>query len=331
MGFHSHNHNHHHNHEEEHDHNHNHEHGHGHSHSHHHHIINQNSLNTAFIIGIVLNVGFVVVEAIFGIIYDSMGLLSDAGHNLSDVFALILSMVAFRLAMKKPDEKHTYGYRKFTIQASLLNALLLYAAVGIILYESISKLVHPTSVDGDVIAWVAGAGVIVNGVTAWLFLKDQKKDLNVKGAFLHMLADTLVSVGVVVAGIIIRFTHWYYIDPIIGIIIVLMIGWSTWSLLAESFRLSIDSVPEGIDIKSLSAKLQDVEGVTNIHHLHVWALSTTENAMTVHVLIKSPDMLDDIIKKVKEVAANSGISHSTVEAETKEDCCSDTTLIPSEI
>ena len=307
-------------------------HSHSSSHSHqHNHTINHDSLNTAFIIGIALNVGFVVVEAIFGIIYDSMGLLSDAGHNLSDVFALILSMVAFRLALKRPDEKHTYGYRKFTIQASLLNALLLYVAVGVILYESISKLIHPTYVDGDVVAWVAGAGVIVNGLTAWLFLKDQGKDLNVKGAFLHMLADTLVSVGVVIAGIIIRFTHWFYIDPIIGIVIVLMIGWSTWHLLAESFKLSIDSVPSGIDMKKLIRDLQAVEGVINIHHLHVWALSTTENAMTVHVLIESPEMLDDIIKKIKGVAENSGISHSTIEAETKENDCKETDLIAHDI
>ena len=144
--------------------------GHAHHHHHHEHNIDSTSLNTAFKLGIAFNVGFVIVEGIFGFIYDSMGLLSDAGHNLSDVFALILSMVAFKLMSKKPDERHTYGYRKFSIQASLLNALLLFAAVGMILVESIDKLIHPTAVDGDAIAWVAGAGVIVNGVTAWLFL-----------------------------------------------------------------------------------------------------------------------------------------------------------------
>ncbi|MDE5847008.1 MAG: cation diffusion facilitator family transporter, partial [Muribaculaceae bacterium] len=261
--------------------------GHAHHHHHHEHNIDSTSLNTAFKLGIALNVGFVIVEGIFGFIYDSMGLLSDAGHNLSDVFALILSMVAFKLMSKKPDERHTYGYRKFSIQASLLNALLLFAAVGMILVESIDKLIHPTAVDGDAIAWVAGAGVIVNGVTAWLFLKDKEKDLNVKGAFLHMLADTLVSVGVVVAGIVIHYTGWYFIDPVIGIGIALMIGWSTWGLLAESFKLSIDSVPESIDMKDLEQDIQSVEGVRSIHHLHVWALSTTENAMTVHAVIES--------------------------------------------
>lgn len=303
----------------------------GHAHHHHHeHSIDSSSLNTAFKLGIALNVGFVIAEAAFGFICDSMGLLSDAGHNLSDVFALILSMVAFRLMSKRPDERHTYGYRKFTIQASLLNALLLFAAVGMILVESVNKLIHPSAVDGDAIAWVAGAGVIVNGITAWLFLKDKEKDLNVKGAFLHMLADTLVSVGVVVAGIVIHYTRWYFIDPIIGIGIAIMIGWSTWSLLSESFRLSIDSVPESIDIKQLEKDLKAVEGVTGIHHLHVWALSTTENAMTVHAVIRDPGMLDAVISGIREAASRSGISHSTVEAETEHCHCSDTAIIANE-
>lgn len=301
--------------------------GHHHHHHHHDHSVDATSLNTAFKLGIGLNVAFVIVEAIFGIIYSSMGLLSDAGHNLSDVFALVLSMVAFKLMAKKPDERHTYGYRKFSIQASLLNALLLFAAVGVILVEAVNKLIHPTPVDGDAIAWVAGAGVIVNGITAWLFLKDKEKDLNVKGAFLHMLADTLVSVGVVIAGVVIRFTGWYLIDPIIGIIIALLIGWSTWSLLAESFRLSIDSVPEGIDIKILEKDLRGVSGVIGLHHLHVWALSTTENAMTVHVVIDSAAHLDSIISKMREVADHQGIRHSTIEAETKTSRCHDHDLI----
>ncbi|MDE6562248.1 MAG: cation diffusion facilitator family transporter [Muribaculaceae bacterium] len=305
-------------------------HHHQHHHHHHDHNIDSSSLNTAFKLGIALNVGFVIVEAAFGFIYDSMGLLSDAGHNLSDVFALILSMVAFKLMSKKPDERHTYGYRKFSIQASLLNSLLLFVAVGMIVIESIDKLIHPTAVDGDAIAWVAGAGVIVNGITAWLFLKDKEKDLNVKGAYLHMLADTLVSVGVVVAGIVIHFTDWYFIDPIIGIAIAIMIGWSTWSLLSESFKLSIDAVPESIDMKKLEEDLQAVEGVSGIHHLHVWALSTTENAMTVHAVIKDPGMLDAVISGIREAASRSGIHHSTVEAETDDCPCPNKSIIPNE-
>ena len=174
---------------------------------------------------------------------------------------------------------------------------------------------------------MAGAGVIVNGITAWLFLKDKEKDLNVKGAFLHMLADTLVSVGVVVAGVIIHFTDWYFIDPVIGIAIALMIGWSTWSLLSESFKLSIDSVPDSIDVMELAKDLQSVEGVTGIHHLHVWALSTTENAMTVHAIIESPDHLDTVISKLRETARSAGIRHSTIEAETTECRCKDRDII----
>lgn len=301
-----------------------------HHHHHHHHTIDKSSLNTAFKLGIALNVGFVIVEAIFGFIYGSMGLLSDAGHNLSDVFALVLSMVAFKLMSKAPDERHTYGYRKFSIQASLINALLLFAAVGVILFESIEKLIHPTPVDGDAVALVAAAGVLVNGITTWLFLKDKEKDLNVKGAYLHMLADTLVSIGVVIAGIVIHFTGWYFIDPIIGIGIALLIGWSTWSLLAESFRLSIDSVPEAIDMKQLEKALQGVEGVRGIHHLHVWALSTTENAMTVHAVIESAEQLDEVITRLKQVASEAGISHSTIEAETKECSCPDCGIIAND-
>ena len=303
---------------------------HHHHHHHHHHTIDKSSLNTAFKLGIALNVGFVIVEAIFGFIYGSMGLLSDAGHNLSDVFALVLSMVAFKLMSKAPDERHTYGYRKFSIQASLINALLLFAAVGVILFESIEKLIHPTPVDGDAVAWVAAAGVLVNGITTWLFLKDKEKDLNVKGAYMHMLADTLVSIGVVIAGIVIHFTGWYFIDPIIGIGIALLIGWSTWSLLAESFRLSIDSVPEAIDMKQLEKALQGVEGVRGIHHLHVWALSTTENAMTVHAVIESAEQLDEVITRLKQVASEAGISHSTIEAETKECSCPDCGIIAND-
>ena len=199
-----------------------------------------------------------------------------------------------------------------------------------ILVESIDKLIHPTAVDGDAIAWVAGAGVIVNGVTAWLFLKDKEKDLNVKGAFLHMLADTLVSVGVVVAGIVIHYTGWYFIDPVIGIGIALMIGWSTWGLLAESFKLSIDSVPESIDMKDLEQDIQAVEGVRSIHHLHVWALSTTENAMTVHAVIESPEILDSVIARIRDVASNSGIAHSTIEAETEQSGCHEKAMIAND-
>lgn len=300
-------------------------------HSHHHHHDHQvTSLNAAFIIGIALNTLYVVVEAVFGIIYDSMGLLSDAGHNLSDVAALLLAMVAFRLAKRKPDSRHTYGYRKFTIQASFINALLLCVAVGAIIFESIDKIIHPAAVDGDAIAWVAGAGVIVNGITAWLFMRHKKGDLNVKGAFLHMLADTLVSVGVVVSGIIIHFTGWYIIDPIIGLVIAIFIGISTKNLLVESFRLSIDDVPEGIDMEKLEKDLSKVKGVDSVHHIHVWALSTTENAMTLHAVVEEGADPYAVISGLHHAAADNSIEHTTVEPELKNRPCHDVNLFAND-
>lgn len=288
------------------------------------------SLNEAFIIGICLNAAYVVAEAVFGFIYNSMGLLSDAGHNLSDVASLIIAMVAVRLMTRKPDSSHTYGYKKFTVQASFINALLLYVAVGAILAESVGKLIHPAAVDGDAIAWVAAAGVVVNGVTAWLFVRDRNHDMNIKGAFLHMAADTLVSVGVVVSGIVIHFTGWYVLDPIIGIVIALIIAWSTKDLLVESTRMSIDAVPRSVDMSGLENALLSVNGVRSIHHLHVWPLSTTENALTVHVIITDVSKLNGVITTIKHKAKHFGVSHSTVEVETADSGCRDNLLFSND-
>ena len=287
-----------------------------HEHGHAHNSEGIVSVNAAFIIGICLNTLYVVIEAVYGVLYNSMGLLSDAGHNLSDVASLLLALVAFRLMKRKPDSEHTYGYKKFSIQASLINALLLYIAIGAILVEAIKKLIHPTAVDGDVIAWVAAAGVIINGLTAWLLMKGQSHDMNVKAAFLHMTADTLVSVGVVVSGIIIHSTDFYVLDPIIGIVIALIIAWTSRGLLVESTRMSIDAVPRSIDMDALAKALESVEGVHHVHHLHVWALSTTENALTVHVVIDDVSKLNPTISAVRKTVAKFGITHPTVEVET---------------
>lgn len=281
------------------------------------HMDARGKLNAAFIAGIALNAIYVAVEAVYGFLYDSMGLLSDAGHNLSDVASLVIAMVAFRLMTHKPDIRHTYGYKKFTVQASFINALLLYAAVGAILVGAISKLMHPTAVNGDTIACVAATGVVVNGVTAWLFIKDKNRDMNVKAAYLHMAADTLVSLGVVVSGIVIYFTGWYVLDPIVGIVIALVIAWSTRGLLAESTRLSIDAVPKSVDMNALERAILSVDGVKSIHHLHVWPLSTTEVAMTVHVIITDVNRLNYIIASVRSKSRQHGVSHPTVEAETE--------------
>lgn len=291
-----------------------HHHHHGHEH---HHDIDVSNLNSAFILGIVLNTAYVVVEAVYGLIYNSMGLLSDAGHNLSDVATLIIAMVAFKMSQRKPTERYTYGYRKMTVQASLINALLLCVAVGAILVESISKLIHPETVDGDAVAWVAGVGVVVNGITAWLFMRDKNRDLNAKGAFLHMAADALVSVGVVVSGIIIHFTGLYVIDPIIGIVIAIIVGWSTKDLLQKSMRMSLDAVPDGIDYEKVRQAISDVPGVKSVHHLHIWPLSTTVTAMTTHVIISDPLEMDNVINDIRKKMQSMGIKHSTIETETK--------------
>ena len=284
-----------------------------HHHDHHHHEIT--SLNKAFIIGITLNLAFVVAEFVAGFWYNSLGLLSDAGHNLGDVASLVLAMLAFRLAKVHPTGKYTYGYKKSTVLVSLLNAVILLVAVGIIIAESIGKLMHPRPVEGDAIAWVAGIGVVINGITAWLFMKDKEKVLNVKGAYLHMAADALVSVGVVVSGIVIAHTGWYIIDPIIGLLIAIVIIVSTWGLLRDSLRLSLDGVPMGTDIDKVEEVIHAVEGVKGVHHLHIWAISTTETALTAHIAIENVSDMERIKQEIKHELLHAGIQHATLEFE----------------
>lgn len=293
------------------------------SHQHHdHHHYDLTSLNKAFIWGIVLNAGFVLAEFTAGFWYNSLGLISDAGHNLGDVASLVLSMIAFRLVKVKPTVKYTYGYKKSTVLVSLLNAVILLVAVGFILGESIDKLFHPRPVDGDAVAWVAGIGVVINAVTARLFMKDKERDLNVKGAYLHMAADTLVSMGVVVSGIIIRYTGWYVMDPLIGIGIALIIVYSTWGLLSSSLRLSLDGVPKEMDYKMVGEVIASAPGVLGFHHLHIWALSTTEIALTTHVVIGDLQQMEEIKCGLKTVLGKRGITHATLEMETPGKHCS---------
>lgn len=292
------------------------------SHSHEHHI-EIKSLNAAFIAGIILNILFVAVECIYGLLTGSVGLLSDAGHNLSDVASLILAMMAFRLARAKATRNYTYGYKKSTILVSLTNAVLLAIAVVFIIKESIYKIFHPvdSAALGQTIIWVAAAGIIVNGITAWLFLKDKEKDLNIKGAFLHMAADTLVSASVVVSGIIIKITGWSVIDPLIGLLIAVVIVVSTWNLLSKSIRLAIDGVPGNIDIDKVREAILSVGGVADCHHLHVWAISTTENALTAHVVVDDIEAMESIKEEIKARLAETGISHATIEIESHDSHC----------
>lgn len=293
-----------------------------HEHSHQHsHTINAESLNKAFIIGIVFNLAFVVIEFAAGFWFDSLALLSDAGHNLSDVVSLVLALLAFRLAKVKANERYTYGYKKSTILVSLLNAVILLVAVGAIVIESIHKLSNPAVVPGGAIAWVAGVGVLINAFTAFLFMKDKEKDLNVKGAYLHMAADALVSVGVLVAGIVISRTDWYIIDPIIGLIVAVVILISTWNLLHDSLRLTLDGVPTSIDSQKVVEAIRALPGVDDVHHIHIWAISTTENALTAHIVLKQPEGMQEVKHLIRHRLEDFGIGHATLEFEVPGEHC----------
>ncbi len=302
---------------------HNHEHHDHHGHHHHHHAHAIEKLSTIYIVAVVLNLLFVIVEAVAGVVGNSIGLLSDAGHNLSDVFSLLLAMIALKLASSHATKRFTYGHRKASVLISLLNAIILLVAVGAIIVESIDKFFHPTEVNGTLIIWTAAVGILINGLTAWALSRQQQHDINTRGAFLHMLADTLVSVGVVVSGIVIHYTGWMVIDPIIGLVIAVVILVSTWDLLSESLRMSTDAVPEGFDVEEITKKIESQEGVLNVHHVHIWAISTTETALTAHIVIPEATMLEEVTDRVKELLDALGIHHSTLELETKSSHCHD--------
>ncbi len=291
---------------------------HHHNHQHNHPI---QSLNSIFVFSIILNAAFVIIEAGVGFYENSLGLLSDAGHNLGDVFSLILAMVAFRLTKVHGNHRFTYGYQKSTVMISLLNAIILLVAVGAIIVESIYKFKNSTPINGEAISWTAGVGIVVNGITAWMLMKSQKHDINVRGAFLHMAADTLVSLGVVISGLIITFTGWNMIDPIISLIIAATILISTWKLLAESMRLSLDAVPENINYDKVVNAILEAKHVKGIHHVHIWAISTTNTAMTAHIIVddisKSDEIRDSIEKKIYKL----GITHPTLEIESEQYQC----------
>ena len=290
---------------------------------HHHHTAPTQSLNGIFIFSIVLNVLFVLIEAGVGFWQDSLSLLSDAGHNLSDVFSLLLVLVAFRLAKVHSNEHFTYGYRKSTVLISLLNAVILLVAVGAIVIESIHKFSEPAQVNGIAVSWTAGVGILINGLTAMLLMHGQKSDLNVRGAFLHMLADTLVSVGVVISGIVIYYTGWNIVDPIVSLVIAAVILISTWELLSDSLRLAVDGIPEGVDKKEIEQELLENEHVSEVHHVHIWAISTTETALTAHVVVDDLANWPQVSHQLKHELSEHGIAHATLEPETPDTHCAD--------
>ena len=293
------------------------------AHEHHHHhpaLTYDQTTGRNFILGIVLNLAFVLVEAGAGLWLGSLALLSDAGHNLSDVFSLLLALLAFRMMRIQPSQKYTYGYKRMTILVSLVNALLLFVAVAAILWSSVEKILHPSPIQGEVVAWVAGIGILVNAFTAYLFFKGKDHDLNVKGAYLHMAADTLVSVGVLIAGVVIQLTGWYIVDPLIGIVVGVVILFSSWGLLRDSMTLTLDGVPRGIDPKKVKQTMLDQKGVIGVHHLHIWALSTTENALTAHVVVDDLAEEKEIKHAVKDALTGVGIQHATLELEKSGEC-----------
>lgn len=294
-------------------------HNHGHSHS---HTITLTSVSKAFVIGIALNALFVVIEAVVGFASHSLALLTDAGHNLSDVASLALSLLAFRLAKMKRTDTYTFGYHKTTILAALFNAVILLVAIGGIAWEAIKRINHPEPMQGGTIAIVAFIGIIINSVTAYLFFRQGGKELNVRGAYLHLAADAAVSLGVVISGIIIVYTNWYWIDTVLSFVIAIVIFISTWRLLKQTLRLSLDGVPLDVDLYKVRQAALAVDGVKDIHHVHAWAIGTSRNALTAHLVINDLAKAFDIKKVLRHKLEHLNVHHSTLETELDDGMCS---------
>ena len=291
---------------------------------HHHHAPVLTNLNRAFIIGIVLNSAFVLIELVAGFATNSLALLTDAGHNLADVAALALSLIAYRLSKVKADKHFTYGYSKTTILVTLVNAVVLLVGIGGVGYEAIHRLLNPEPTNGSAVAAVAAIGIVINTLSALLFLRDKDHDMNVRGAYLHMASDAVVSLGVVIAGVIIYYTHLYWLDSVVSLVIMIVILYGTWSLLTDSLRLSLDAVPRNVDMDHVKAELLKTQGVRGIHHIHVWALSTTVNALTAHIVIEDTLNASDeqaLKEKIKHQLEHQNIQHATLETERGDLAC----------
>ena len=289
---------------------------HQHDHDHHHH---PQSFGRAFAIGIALNMAFVMVEAIYGFHADSLALLADAGHNFGDVMGLIVAWGASYLSQWQPTQKHTYGLRRSSVLAALFNALFLLVAIGAIAWEAIRRFHEPVAVQANTIIWVAAVGIVINTATALLFMAGRKTDLNIRGAFLHMVADAAISAGVVLAGLLISFTGIQLIDPVVSLGIAVTIFFGTWALLRESLNLALDAVPENIDSNAVQAYLSQLPTVTDVHHVHIWGLSTKDAALTAHVVLSHPDINDVLLSQIQEELHHRyGIDHATIQFETSE-------------
>ena len=276
----------------------------------------------AFVLGMGLNVSFIAAEVVFGLRAHSLALLSDAGHNLSDVLGLGLAWGALLLGQRRPTWRHTYGWRRASILAALANAILLLVAVGAIVWEALQRLEHPQVVAGRTVMAVAGFGVVINLLTAFLFLSGRKHDINVRGAFLHMASDAAVSLGVVVGGLAMAQTGWFWLDPTLSIIIGGVIVWGTWSLLRESLRLAMDAVPEGVNLPAVDAYLSGLPGVTAVHDLHIWGMSTTEVALTAHLVKPDAEVDDALLEQINhELHDRFQIEHTTIQLEREDSRC----------
>lgn len=303
---------------------HHHEHKHNHNGHYHHGPVKLTSINSAFVIGIILNLSFVIIEVFVGLYVHSLSLLSDAGHNLADVGALALSLLAFRLLKVKPNENYTYGYRKTSVIVALFNAMVLLVSIGAITYEAIHRFLNPEPIPGTIIAIVAGIGIVINALSALLFFRSKDDDINIKSAYLHLLSDAIVSVGLVIGGIIIFYTKWYWIDSVLSIIVAIVIMLSTWRLLKDSLRLSLDGVPSSIQIDDIKLNALKIEGLKDLHHIHVWALSTTENALTAHIVLAQKTTIEEESKikhKLKHLLEHKNIHHVTLETERENEPC----------
>ena len=281
------------------------------------------NLDRVFAIGVVLNVAYVLTLVVFGILGHSLALLADAGHNLSDVLALLLAWAASRLTNQPGTPRRTYGWRRTSIMAALFNAIFLLVAVGAITWEALRRFSHHEIVNANVVIWVAAIGVLLNSATALLFAPGRKADLNLRAAFMHMAADAAVSAGVVVAGVAILFTGWVWLDPTASIFINIVIVIGTWGLLRESFNLAVDAVPAHVDLVAVRKYLSELPAVTAVHDLHIWAISTTEVALTAHLVMPAAaggdQFLHDVCEHLHRVF---GIEHATIQIEQNAESCS---------
>jgi cobalt-zinc-cadmium efflux system protein len=288
---------------------HGHAHGLGHSHA-------PTNFGRAFALTTALNLALVVVQVVYGLIADSMALLADAGHNFGDAIGLILAWIAYTLGRVRATERFTYGFRSASILSAFANAVLLLVATGAIVWEALRRFAEPPAVAGNTVVIVAGIGIVINGLSAWILAAGQKHDLNIRGAFLHLVADAAVSVGVVIGGAVIVATGWNWIDPAVSLVIAAVIVWGTWGLLRESFELSMQAVPKGIVLAEVRTYLEALPGIGGVHHLHVWAMSTTENALTVHLVFPAGHPGDAFLAQVTDALSHKfRIHHPTIQIE----------------